>query len=46
MKLVPYLHENGPGEVYVREGSRWKLIAHIAPEDKASGIMTRVKESP
>jgi proteasome lid subunit RPN8/RPN11 len=44
MKLVPYLHENRPGEVYVREGSQWKLIAHITPEDKASGIMTGVEE--
>lgn len=44
MKLVPYLDEERPGEVYVREGSAWKLVGRIQPEDKASGIMTPVDE--
>jgi hypothetical protein len=43
-KLVPYLNEDRPGELYERRGKSWKLIGLIKPEDKASGRVTRVDE--
>lgn len=44
-KLVPSVSENRPGELYERQGSRWKLIGYIRPEDKASGRITPVEDS-
>ena len=41
-KLVPYIGEDRPGEVYERRGKSWKLIGFIKPEDKASGHVTPV----
>jgi hypothetical protein len=43
-KLVPYLNEDRPGELYERRGKSWKLIGLIKPENKASGQVTRVAE--
>lgn len=43
-KLVPYLKEDRPGELYERRGKSWKLIGLIKPENKASGRVTRVNE--
>ena len=43
-KLVPYLNEDRPGELYERRGKSWKLIGLIKPENKASGRVTRVDE--
>lgn len=43
-KLVPYLNEERPGELYARQGKRWKLIGLIQPEDKARGFITRVND--
>ncbi|MFY0569778.1 hypothetical protein ACN28E_38945 [Archangium lansingense] len=42
MKLIPYLDEERPGELYERQGRLWKLIGFIKPEDKESGIVTAV----
>ena len=44
MKLIPYLGENRPGEVYERQGKTWKLVGIIKPEHKDRGIMTAVDE--
>ncbi len=44
MKLIPYINEDRPGEVYRREEKRWKRIGIIKPEDKADGFMTPVEE--
>ncbi|WP_223755607.1 hypothetical protein [Myxococcus sp. RHSTA-1-4] len=44
MKLIPYLNEDRPGEVYVRREKKWVLTAYIKPEDKKSGRMTFVDE--
>ncbi|WP_434384580.1 hypothetical protein [Melittangium boletus] len=44
MKLIPYRHENRPGEVYLRQGKNWKLIGLIQPDDKADGLITPVGE--
>ncbi|MBZ4423194.1 hypothetical protein [Myxococcus sp. RHSTA-1-4] len=43
MKLIPYIGESRPGEVYVREARRWRLIGRILPEDKPFGIVTAVE---
>ncbi|HVG62816.1 MAG TPA: hypothetical protein VNA24_29890 [Hyalangium sp.] len=43
-KLVPYLNEDRPGELYERRGKSWKLIGLIQPENKARGRVTRVDE--
>lgn len=43
-KLIPYLQEGRPGELYERRGTSWKLIGLIQPENKASGRVTRVNE--
>lgn len=43
MKLIPYIGENRPGEVYARQERSWKLIGHILPEDKPFGIVTAVE---
>jgi hypothetical protein len=43
-KLVPYLTENRPGELYERRGKHWKLIGLIKPEDKARGFITSVDD--
>lgn len=40
MKLVPYVGESRPGEVYERRGRQWALIGIIKPEDKAAGFVT------
>ncbi|WP_224371950.1 hypothetical protein [Hyalangium versicolor] len=42
-KLIPYVHEDRPGEVYERRGKTWKLVGIIKPEDKASGLVTSVE---
>ncbi|WP_223744333.1 hypothetical protein [Corallococcus sp. AS-1-12] len=44
MKLVPYIGEARPGEVYERRGKRWALIGIVKPEHKATGLMTAVTE--
>ncbi len=44
MRLLPHLNEEGPGELFVRQGKEWKLIGHILPEDKATGTVTQVVE--
>jgi hypothetical protein len=44
MKLIPYVHEDRPGEVYLRKGKTWKLIGYIEPGNKEAGIMTAVEE--
>ena len=44
MKLIPYLEENRPGEVYERRGRSWTLIGLIKPEDKDRGVMTPVDD--
>lgn len=43
-KLVPYLTENRPGELYERQGKHWKLIGLIQPENKARGFITSVDD--
>ena len=43
-KLIPYLKEDRPGELYERRGKSWKLIGHIKAEHKASGRVTRVND--
>lgn len=43
-KLIPYLNEDRPGELYERRGKNWKLIGLIQPEDKATGAITRVDD--
>ncbi|WP_140868534.1 hypothetical protein [Myxococcus xanthus] len=43
MKLIPYVGESRPGEVFAREGQRWKLVGYILPEDKPFGIVTKVE---
>lgn len=44
-KLIPYVHEDRPGEVYERQGKSWKLVGIIKPEDKATGLVTSVEGS-
>ena len=43
-KLIPYLKEERPGELYERRGKSWKLIGLIKPENKASGRVTLVND--
>jgi hypothetical protein len=43
-KLVPYVNEQRPGELYARHGKSWKLIGLIRPEDKATGFITLVDD--
>jgi hypothetical protein len=43
-KLIPYLKEDRPGELYERRGKTWKLIGLIKPENKASGRVTFVND--
>ncbi|WIG94312.1 hypothetical protein [Myxococcus sp. SDU36] len=43
-KLVPHANETRPGELYVREAQRWRLVGRILPEDKATGRITTVTE--
>jgi hypothetical protein len=54
-KLIPYANDERPGELYERQGKRWRLIGYIMPQDKASGRITpiesiqqpaRVQEAP
>lgn len=42
MKLVPYLSESRPGEVYERQAKSWKLVGFIKPENKDTGTITFV----
>lgn len=44
MKLVPYLDENRPGEVYERQSRVWKMIGIVKPEDKSRGYITPVSQ--
>jgi hypothetical protein len=44
MKLVPYIGEDRPGELYERQGKSWVLIGIIKPEDKDAGIITEVRQ--
>jgi hypothetical protein len=41
-KLIPYLNEDRPGEIYVRRGKEWVLTGYIKPEDKKLGTVTHV----
>ena len=43
-KLIPYLKEDRPGELYERRGKSWQLIGLIKPENKASGRVTLVND--
>jgi hypothetical protein len=43
-KLIPYLNEDRPGELYERRGKTWKLIGLIQSEHKASGEITFVND--
>ncbi len=43
-KLVPYVKEDRPGELYERREKTWKLIGLIKPENKASGRVTLVTD--
>ncbi|WP_241758745.1 hypothetical protein [Pyxidicoccus parkwayensis] len=45
MKLVPFI-ENAkrPGEVYLRQEKRWKLVGIIRPKDKRYGLITAVDD--
>lgn len=43
-KLIPFLKEERPGELYERRGKSWKLIGLIKPENKASGRVTLVND--
>jgi hypothetical protein len=43
-KLIPYLKEDRPGELYERRGKNWKLIGLIKPEHKARGQITPVDD--
>lgn len=43
-KLIPYLSENRPGEVYERRSQSWKLVGYIKLEDKPYGIITPVRD--
>jgi hypothetical protein len=45
MKLIPYLEEERPGELYERQGKSWKLIGLIKPEDKDAGFVTSVEST-
>lgn len=45
-KLIPNVDNDRPGELYERREKRWKLIGYILPEDKASGFVTPVEETP
>lgn len=43
MKLIPHLDsDERPGEVYLRQEKRWKLVGIIRPEDKRYGLVTAV----
>ena len=43
-KLIPYLTEERPGELYERRGKHWILIGFIKPGDKATGFITLVND--
>jgi hypothetical protein len=43
MKLVPYVHEDRAGEVYLRKGRAWELVGYIKAENKEAGIVTAVE---
>jgi hypothetical protein len=43
-KLIPYVTEDRPGELYERRGKSWKLIGLIKPEHKATGFITLVND--
>ncbi|WP_426750205.1 hypothetical protein [Myxococcus sp. Y35] len=43
-KLVPNLGSEQPGEVYLRQRKRWKLVGIIKHEDKALGFVTAVDD--
>jgi len=45
-KLIPNAHSPQPGELYERRGKNWKLIGYILPEDKISGRVTAIEETP
>jgi hypothetical protein len=45
-KLVPNVDNERPGEMYERLGKSWALIGYIRPEDKVSGFVTPVEETP
>jgi proteasome lid subunit RPN8/RPN11 len=44
MKLVPYVGEARPGELYERRERHWVRIGIIKPEHKAAGIVTWLDE--
>ena len=43
-KLVPNLGSEQPGEVYLRQRKRWKLVGIIKHEDKGLGFVTAVDD--
>lgn len=43
-KLIPYVDEGRPGEVYERRGKAWKLVGIIKPQNKPFGIVTPVDD--
>jgi hypothetical protein len=42
--LAPNKNSSLPGELYERQGKRWRLIGRILPEDKSTGRITAVDE--
>ncbi|WIG97069.1 hypothetical protein [Myxococcus sp. SDU36] len=43
-KFVPNLGSEQPGEVYLRQRKRWKLVGIIKQEDKRLGVVTAVDD--
>lgn len=44
MKLIPYLQESRPGEVFMRRGKKWILVGYIQNEDKGTGRITAAED--
>jgi hypothetical protein len=44
-KLIPYVNESRPGEVYLRDGKQWVLVGLIRDEDKKRGRVTAVDDN-
>lgn len=43
-KLVPYVGEDRPGEIFAREDGRWRLVGYIKVEDKKTGRITTAED--
>ncbi|MDC0712004.1 hypothetical protein POL68_26285 [Stigmatella sp. ncwal1] len=42
LKYLPFREENRPGELYERQGQKWRLVGVVKPENKAIGKVTEV----